>query len=277
MSICGRCGNFLQWEKIGDITRILQPAINTIIKNGEKIGFQFSKEKTKCVHFCRLRKPHYDPLLYLKENTIETVQAIKFLGLTFDSKLNWQEHIQLVNTKCRQSLNILKVLAHTKWGADPKSLLMIYKALILSKIDYGSIAYSSARRSQLDILDKIQNVAIRYCLGAFPTTPVQSLYCESALMPLEQRRKILTTSYLASVKSNPKNCNNEFLNPNESYSNRSTITRPLAVRYLEYLKAINVEFPETLVNDQNLDQTVNNVPMQRTDFINMVKKKIVDE
>lgn len=268
----------LSGKKVGDIARILQPAINKIIENGEKIGFQFSEEKTKCVHFCRLRKPHYDPLLYLGEKAIECVNSIKFLGLIFDNKLTWHEHIELVNTKCRQSLNILKVLAHTKWGADPKSLLMIYKALILSKIDYGSIVYSSARKGHLFRLDKIQNLGIRYCLNAFPTTPVQSLYCESAMMPLEQRRKILQTTYLVGVKSYPRNPNGEFLFPDENnYANRSTITRPLSIRYLEYLREIDVEFPDILDDDQNVNHAVNDRAIRKNDFVNRVKKKIVDE
>lgn len=269
---------FYSAKKVGDITSTLQPAINTIIQNGEKVGFQFSKEKTKCVHFCRLRKPHYDPLLYLKENVIECVDSFKFLGLIFDCKLTWKKHIELINTKCRQSLNILKVLAHTKWGADPQSLLMIYKTLILSKIDYGSIAYSSARKSLLDILNKIQNLGIRYCLGAFPTTPIQSLHCESAIIPLEIRRKILMTTYLTGAKANHKNPNNEFLFPEENmYYNRISNTRPLAVRYIEYLREIDLDFPEIRAGNQNDEETVNNDAASRNEAANTIKSRIINQ
>jgi len=36
------------------------------------------------------------------------------------------------------------VLAKTKWGADCKVLLQLYRLLIRSWLDYGSIVYSSA-------------------------------------------------------------------------------------------------------------------------------------
>ncbi|GFU59090.1 putative RNA-directed DNA polymerase from transposon X-element [Trichonephila clavipes] len=56
------------------------------------------------------------------------------------------------NQKCQGPLNILKVLANTHWGADRTSLLRLYRALIRSKLDYGSVVYSSACKSLLKIL-----------------------------------------------------------------------------------------------------------------------------
>jgi len=56
---------FSSGKTIGQITRRLQSAVNQININREEIGFVFSQEKTKCVHFCRLRKPHYDPFYFI--------------------------------------------------------------------------------------------------------------------------------------------------------------------------------------------------------------------
>ncbi|GBN39931.1 hypothetical protein AVEN_21766-1 [Araneus ventricosus] len=78
--------------------------------------------------------------------------------------------------KCEKSLNILKVLSTTAWGADSPSMLRIYKATILSKLDYGCQIYGSARKSILQKLDPIHHAALRLYSGAFRTSPVQSLY-----------------------------------------------------------------------------------------------------
>ena len=46
-------------------------------------------------------------------------------------------------------MNLLRVVAHTDWGADRKVLLHLYRTIVRSKLDYGSIVYGSARESYL--------------------------------------------------------------------------------------------------------------------------------
>ncbi|XP_074026206.1 uncharacterized protein [Leptinotarsa decemlineata] len=79
------------------------------------------------------------------------------------------------------------------------------RSLIRSKLDYGSIVYNSAKNGTLKKLGTIQNCALRIALGAFHTSPVESLYCESGEPPLSIRRKHLSLTYAAAVQSNPDN------------------------------------------------------------------------
>ena len=58
------------------------------------------------------------------------VNEIKFLGVIFDQKLNFKAHINQLKQKGHKSLNILKVLSRTTWGADRTSMLRIYRALV---------------------------------------------------------------------------------------------------------------------------------------------------
>ena len=55
------------------------------------------------------------------------------------------------------ALNILKLLGDTKWGADRKVMLRLYRSLVRSKLDYGCIVYGSARKSYLQMLEPIHN------------------------------------------------------------------------------------------------------------------------
>ena len=122
-----------------------------------KNGFKFSKSKTQCVHFCQLRKIHDDPELYLYRSLIPVVDDFKFLGLIFDRKLSFIPHIKYLKAKCLKALNLLKVLSHTNWGADRTVLLQLYRSLIRSKLDYGSIVYGSARKSYSMELDTVHH------------------------------------------------------------------------------------------------------------------------
>ena len=123
------------------IERHLQQCRNRIEDWATRNGFKFSKSKTQCVHFCQQRKIHNDPALYIYGSQISVVAKSKFLGVIYDRKLSFIPHIKYVKAECLKALNLLKVLSHTSWGADRTTLLHLYRYLIRSKLDYGSIVY----------------------------------------------------------------------------------------------------------------------------------------
>ncbi|XP_030765006.1 uncharacterized protein LOC115889195 [Sitophilus oryzae] len=222
----------------------MQPSINQICKQARSVGFTFSEEKTSCMHFCRLRRPHYDPLLYLEETPIRCPRTIKFLGIIFDSTHTWKQHILSLKQKCMKSLDILKVLSHTKWGAEPKMLLTLYQSLILSRIDYGCVVYGSACKSSLNILNSIHNAALRYCLGAFPTSPVEGLYCEANIPSLEDRRKIRLSNYMTKILALDEHPYNKICM--REAENHPPFSRSAFGRYREYLRIREVDPPQLL-------------------------------
>jgi len=87
-----------------------------------------------------------------------------------------------------KALNLLRIVAHKDWGADCATLLKLYHSHVRLKLDYGCVVYGSARKSVLESLDRVQNAALRTCLGAFGTSPVVSLHVEAGELPLELRR-----------------------------------------------------------------------------------------
>uniref|UniRef100_A0A1Y1KRE1 Reverse transcriptase domain-containing protein n=1 Tax=Photinus pyralis TaxID=7054 RepID=A0A1Y1KRE1_PHOPY len=221
-------------KTIGQISRKMQPIVNQVLENAEETGFTFSITKTKCVHFCRLRTAHYDPLLFINQTPIPCVDYVRFLGVTLDSKLTWEKHISDLILKCDRALNLVKCLCSTKWGANVATLIKIYKSLVLSKIDYGCFVYGSARSSRLLQLNKIQNRALRLCLGAFPTSPSTSLHIEANVMPLQYRREKLLNNYVCNRASHDSHRNYKILFKNvTAYTDRPTITCPLSVRAQE--------------------------------------------
>jgi hypothetical protein len=50
--------------------------------------------------------------------------------------MNWSEHILSTKAKA-EKMNIIKCLAHTKWGADLGNFLTIHKMIIISTLRYG--------------------------------------------------------------------------------------------------------------------------------------------
>ena len=147
------------------------------------------------MHFCQFHKLHLDPSLYLDGEHIPVVKEYTCLGLIFDNNT--------IFTECKKAINVLKV-SHNNWGATRKVLLRLYRALVRSKLDYGSFVYGSARVSYITILDPIHNQGLRICLGVFRTSPMESLYVEANEESLYRRRERLSIQYALKLKSMPK-------------------------------------------------------------------------
>ena len=55
------------------------------------------------------------------------------------------------------------------------------------------------------MLNTIHHQGLRLALGAFRTSPVESLYVEAGELPLEQRRIKLSLQYITKLKATPSN------------------------------------------------------------------------
>ena len=70
---CLYVGDLTVWCQCKDIRyaeRQLQIAVKNIENWCNKNGFRLSEEKSRCVHFCRLRKFHADPEINIKGRAI---------------------------------------------------------------------------------------------------------------------------------------------------------------------------------------------------------------
>ena len=140
-------------------------------------------------------------------------EEVKYLGMILDKKLNFNNHINNLVVTVKHRLNIIKVVSNLNWGADHTTLLRIYTALCLSKLEYGCQIYGSACITALQKLDPVHNSALRDCLRIFRTSPVDSIYVVSGIMPLSLRREKLGLRYMARVLTSK-------LNPNLKYVER---------------------------------------------------------
>ena len=210
----------------------------------DKWGFRISIAKTKFILFHRGRNKSLK--LLLDGHPLEKVQDVKFLGMVFDQSLSWNKHIEYINNRCQKRINILKLLTGSKWGTDKETMVLLYKNLIRSIIDYGSIVYQSACKTTLKKLDVIQSQALRLCCGALRCTPVQALEVDCGILPLNLRRKLLS---LKAVIRYWENCSNPaeecFQDCYELYYGKfDQQFKPLTLKVLDTVKSL----PRPLMN-----------------------------
>ena len=226
----------------------LQKSIKAACKWAEENGFKFSSSKTVAICFDRGRSKEAPPTLKLNDIVLPYEKEVKFLGMTLDSKLTWSSHIDLLKTKVKKSLNILKVISRFDWGADKKSLLKLYDSLCRSKLDYGCQLYSSACKTKLKELDVAHNMGLRLCSGAFRTSPIESLYVDTNELPLDLRREELGLRYIMRIKSAHKNPSRDILEKTNSKPYKGKrCSKPFHVR-------LNEEVQENSIKEQKIDE-----------------------
>ena len=128
-------------------------------------------------------------------------------------------------------------------------MLRLYRSLIRSKLDYGCIVYGSARKFYLQMLDAIHNQGLRLCLGAFRTSPIESLYVDAHEPCLGARRAKLSQQYVTKIRSlsNHPAHNAVFDNTYmKLFDARPSVIRTFGLRIKQFLTASNIDFSDTL-------------------------------
>lgn len=128
---------------------------------------------------------------------IPVVTNHKFLGVVLDTKLSFEQHIKYISKNALKGLNVIRCLAGVSWGADPKTLSMLYKSIVRSHFDYSCLAYVNS--SYVYKLDVLQNKALRVILGAMCSTPIRAMEVESKIEPLCLRRLLIAKRYSAKL------------------------------------------------------------------------------
>ncbi|KAF0749002.1 Uncharacterized protein FWK35_00022234 [Aphis craccivora] len=233
---------YIRGTQISEMTRLLQKCLNDLSEWCFKVGFIFSPQKTKCILFSNKRKLT-KPKLFLGTTRLTFVDDISILGLNFDTKLTWNSHIMALKKNTYKSLNVIKTLSHYEWGAEGTILLNVYRSLVRSKLDYGSICYGNSDSKILKIVDTIHNAGLRLSVGAFKSSPIISLLSLTGESPLHFRRLKLSLNYIARILSTPNNSTIHFLNKNrlsKIYEHNPKLRKPLGLKLQQEMMEINI-------------------------------------
>ena len=89
----------------------------------------------------------------------------KYLGILIDNKLNFKQHIQLVESKIAKSVGILNKLRHI---FPSSALLLINFALFHPPLLYGFHIWGSTFPTYLQKLQRLQNKTLRIISNCSP-------------------------------------------------------------------------------------------------------------
>ncbi|EYB86673.1 hypothetical protein Y032_0275g1063 [Ancylostoma ceylanicum] len=129
----------------------LQSAITAIADWSGKWKLPLSSPKTKLFHLGRKRVRN---VYYLGESQLDDTDTICDLDFTFDTKLAFDDHCNIIATKAEKTVhNIFKSLC-TK---SPAHLLLAYKSYVRPILEYGATVFSPKCKRSIIRLEAVQN------------------------------------------------------------------------------------------------------------------------
>ncbi|CAG9813258.1 unnamed protein product [Phaedon cochleariae] len=111
----------------GTVSEHTQTALNIINKWCQEEELTVNPLKTTIVVFTKKKvlrglKP---PVLNGVE--IPIAQEVKYLGVIFDHKLTWNQHLQKIIQKSTIALNLCRRMCGKNWGLKPKMIIWLYR------------------------------------------------------------------------------------------------------------------------------------------------------
>ena len=77
------------------------------------------------MHFTDKPGMHCTPTLQLGLQNISFSNNLKFLGLLWDTKLLWKQHILNLKNKYLKAMNIIRTISANEWGGDQEGILRL--------------------------------------------------------------------------------------------------------------------------------------------------------
>lgn len=192
----------------------LQKDLQEILDWGQAEGITFDPKKSELMHFTRGRNepsPLNSPQVIAGTHSIkETEGPLRWLGVFFDRKLRFKQHVCILSAKAQVIANAICSLGKTTRGVSPILIQRAVSACVLKKAYFaaetwwpGRFRYSVTKlisnqiSSHLDLFEKVVFTSARAILPVYRTTQVAALLRESRLRPPEIELNLISQTFAA--------------------------------------------------------------------------------
>lgn len=153
------------------------------------------------------------PPIEMDGSQIERVSLFKLLGIIFNNKLTWEDHIENMCRKASMRLYFLTLLHRA--GNPPEDIVEVYISIIRSVLEYASeVWHPGLTKAQSKCVEHIQKRALE---KAYPDLCYHDALKTANLEPLDVRRENRCKALFESMKD-PKHKLHSLLPPKRNTS-----------------------------------------------------------
>jgi hypothetical protein len=148
---------FFTSETLNELVNVLTHEAELAVNWYELNGMQANAEKFQFIVSHRICKQ--DVSLNINKCVIKSENSVKLLGVTIDKDLSFDSHVQYLCKKAGKHLSILRRFSSI---LSTKNKLSIFYSFIKSQFQYCPVVWHFCKKGKLDLLEKIQERALRF-------------------------------------------------------------------------------------------------------------------
>ena len=141
---------------------------NKMTLNTDKSTFTIFKSSRKNI-------PNLPDSLEFLNHEIKRTPCIKFLGLTIDENLSWNQHIAEL---CNKLKSLFHIFYNIRNYVLKKEIQAIYYTLVYSRIKYGINIYGQAGSTKISKIQTLQNQLLKVLSEKKYRYPTEKLHKE---------------------------------------------------------------------------------------------------
>lgn len=180
--------------------KALQDDIDRLSAWCKQNGMLLNAEKCSIVNFTRNHNTFTVPY-HINGIYLNAVQSQRDLGVTFDNKLTFKEHIDNICKSARKMLGF--IFRNAKDFKKLSTIKLLYTSLVRSRLEYCSVVWNPHYQNHKDRIESIQRRFTQFFShGQYKRAPYKDRLNIFNLSTLSDRRKIIDITFLYKVLNN---------------------------------------------------------------------------
>ena len=177
------CSALYGGRRLDHALKRLQKMLDDLSQWGKTCGLKFNPDKSVAVVFSRRRKqPPF--ALRIDGEEIQYKTEVKYLGVTLDSKLHWNAHINEKIAKSKKYLSKIAHITRNNWGPKPKLMRWAYTGIVRPMLCYGAMIWGHRAPELIEKFRRVNRMAMN-TFACFPkSTPTTALEIMLDIKPL---------------------------------------------------------------------------------------------
>lgn len=188
---------FTSAKRSNTITKRLNNTLIELKQYFHQWKIKLNATKTQAILFPFDNKRKRIPTVSIKDdqNPIELTNTVNYLGITFDKKLNFGQHVSSAQNKSFKCYRALLPLLAPKSKLSQCNKKLIYSTIIRPIMSYASPVWSTAANTHTQKLNVLQNKIIKTIFKLPRRTPTYLLQHISGFLPFHQYFQSLNINF----------------------------------------------------------------------------------